>query len=133
VQRLTAVGETAVALAHELNQPLYQPLSAIVNYVEGAHLRFEKEIDANPALGEMLDRIGRVARRAAEVLRSLRGFTRKGDRAFGPVDVDKKARLAIELLEPQATREGVSLNLNLAEHCRRSQAIACRSNSFWLT
>ncbi|MGH8579523.1 MAG: PAS domain-containing sensor histidine kinase [Gammaproteobacteria bacterium] len=111
VQRLAAVGETAAALAHEINQPL----AAIVSYVEGASLRFQKEIGANPALGEMLHQTGRIARRAADVVRGLRGFTRKGDARFGPVDVNQKVRLAVELLEPQAARQAVSLRMKLAE------------------
>lgn len=111
VQRLAAVGETAAALAHEINQPL----AAMVSYVEGAGLRFQKEIGANPALGEMLDQMGRIARRAADVVRGLRGFTRKGDARFGPIDVNQTVRQAVRLLEPQAARQAVNLRMKLAE------------------
>lgn len=111
VQRLAAVGEAAAALAHELNQPL----AAIVSYVEGASLRFQKEIGATPALGEMLDQTGRSARRAAHVVRALRGFMRKGDATFGPVDVNHTVCEALRLLEPEAKRHAVRVRMELAQ------------------
>ncbi|MGH8658014.1 MAG: PAS domain S-box protein [Gammaproteobacteria bacterium] len=111
VQRLAAVGETAAALAHEINQPL----AAIGSYVEGASLRFQKEIGANPELGEMLDQTGRIARRAADVVRNLRGFARKSDGTFGPVHVNQAVREAVQLLEPQAARQAVGLRMKLAD------------------
>ncbi len=111
VQRLAAMGEAAAALAHELNQPL----AAIVSYVEGASLRFQKEIGTNPALGEILDQTGRSARRAAHVVRALRGFMRKGDASFRPIDVNHTVREALRLLEPEAKRRGVSVRMELAQ------------------
>jgi len=110
-QRLAVLGETAAALAHELNQPLV----SIANYVEGAKLRFQREIEANPSLGGMLDQTARIARRAADVVRSVREFTRKSAASFGPLDVNQSVREAVRLLEPEATRRQVRLRMRLAE------------------
>lgn len=76
VSRLTAMGEMASALAHELNQPL----SAIANYVRGARRLLDR---ADPSdltrLGEALDRAGDQALRAGDVIRRLRDFIGRGE------------------------------------------------------
>ncbi|MGH8659696.1 MAG: ATP-binding protein [Gammaproteobacteria bacterium] len=110
-QRLAVLGESAAALAHELNQPLV----SIVNYVEGAKLRFQGEIEANPSLGGMLDQTARIARRAANVVGSVREFTRKSDASFRPVDVNQSVREAVHLFAPEAKRYQVRLRMRLAE------------------
>jgi phosphoglycerate-specific signal transduction histidine kinase len=38
-------------MAHELNQPL----GAIANYLEGATIRYEKELKSNSGLGELVE------------------------------------------------------------------------------
>jgi two-component system, NtrC family, sensor kinase len=50
-QRLITVGELAGVMAHELNQPL----GAIANYLEGATIRYEKELKSNSGLGELVE------------------------------------------------------------------------------
>src|SRR6185437_9467868 len=69
VSRLTAMGEMASALAHELNQPL----SAIANYLRGSRRLLEKGDPADlPRLAEALDRAGDQALRAGDVIHRLR-------------------------------------------------------------
>ena len=75
VSRLTALGEMASALAHELNQPL----SAIANYVKGSVRLLDQ---AEPDLGKVrgaLDQAGDQALRAGEIIRRLRDFVSKGE------------------------------------------------------
>ena len=75
VSRLTALGEMASALAHELNQPL----SAIANYVKGS----ERLLAAEPAdkvkIGGALSSAAEQALRAGQIIRRLRDFVAKGE------------------------------------------------------
>jgi two-component system sensor kinase FixL len=76
VARLTAMGEMASALAHELNQPL----SAIANYLRGSRRLLDKGDPADRArLGEALDKAGDQALRAGDVIRRLRDFVGRGE------------------------------------------------------
>jgi two-component system sensor kinase FixL len=75
VSRLTAMGEMASALAHELNQPL----SAIASYVTGSmRLAETKEIDRSRLL-DALRRASDQAMRAGEIIKRLRDFVARGD------------------------------------------------------
>jgi two-component system sensor kinase FixL len=75
VSRLTALGEMASALAHELNQPL----SAISNYVAGSRAMLARE-GADPAkVGDALERASEQALRAGQIIRRLRDFVARGE------------------------------------------------------
>ena len=75
VGRLTAMGEMASALAHELNQPL----SAIANYLRGAEsLLKDEEIDRD-LLKEAVQKAGGQALRAGDVIQRLRNFIGRGE------------------------------------------------------
>jgi two-component system sensor kinase FixL len=75
VSRLSAMGEMASALAHELNQPL----SATANYIQGS-LRLLKEdpIDRD-VVAEALTIAGGQMFRAGDIIRRLRDFVSKGE------------------------------------------------------
>jgi two-component system, LuxR family, sensor kinase FixL len=76
VSRLTAMGEMASALAHELNQPL----SAIANYLRGARRLLAKDDPASlPRLTEALDKAADQAMRAGDVIHRLRDFIGRGE------------------------------------------------------
>jgi two-component system, LuxR family, sensor kinase FixL len=75
VSRLTAMGEMAASLAHELNQPL----SAIANYLNGARrLLANTSADNLPLLNKALDNAAQQALRAGEIIRRLRDFVARG-------------------------------------------------------
>ncbi len=76
ISRLTAMGEMAQALAHELNQPL----SAIANYLKGLRRLFESKSDEDSAI--VCDATGRAAEqsiRAGQIIRRLRDFVARGE------------------------------------------------------
>ena len=76
VSRLTAMGEMASALAHELNQPL----SAIANYLRGSRRLLDKGDPSDvPRLSEALDKAADQALRAGEVIHRLRDFIGRGE------------------------------------------------------
>ena len=77
ISRLTAMGEMASALAHELNQPL----SAIANYLKGSRRLIENERRRRAAarLRDALDKAAEQALRAGEIIRRLRDFVSRGE------------------------------------------------------
>ena len=71
ISRLTAMGEMASALAHELNQPL----SAISNYMTGSRrLLAGKSDEQSVMVREAVDRAVEQALRAGQIIRRLRDF-----------------------------------------------------------
>ena len=75
VSRLTALGEMASALAHEINQPL----AAIANYLKGSiRLLARDEIKVAP-ISDALERAASEALRAGEIIRRLRDFVARGE------------------------------------------------------
>jgi two-component system sensor kinase FixL len=76
ISRLTALGEMASTLAHELNQPL----SAIANYLKGTRRLLEKNGDGRSAtMREALDKAAEQALRAGQIIRRLRDFVSRGE------------------------------------------------------
>src|SRR6516162_1459910 len=86
VSRLTAMGEMASALAHELNQPL----SAIANYMKGSRRLLEDSTDERVTiLREAMDKAAEQALRAGQVIRRLRDFVARGESERRVEDVRK--------------------------------------------
>jgi two-component system, LuxR family, sensor kinase FixL len=75
VGRLTAMGEMASALAHELNQPL----SAVANYVKGSVRLLDEDPVDKDTIRNALSNAGDQALRAGQIIRRLRDFVGKGE------------------------------------------------------
>jgi len=76
ISRLTAMGEMASTLAHELNQPL----SAISNYLKGSVRLLEGTTDErSKTMREALDKAVDQAMRAGQIIRRLRDFVSRGE------------------------------------------------------
>jgi two-component system, LuxR family, sensor kinase FixL len=76
ISRLTAMGEMASTLAHELNQPL----SAITNYLNGSRRLLSDERDEKSAtIRAALDKAAEQAVRAGQIIRRLRDFVSRGE------------------------------------------------------
>ncbi|MFN3389393.1 MAG: sensor histidine kinase, partial [Allosphingosinicella sp.] len=75
VSRLTALGEMASALAHELNQPL----SAISNYVTGSRQLLARDGADPERVRDALERASEQALRAGQIIRRLREFVARGE------------------------------------------------------
>jgi two-component system sensor kinase FixL len=76
ISRLTAMGEMASTLAHEINQPL----AAIANYLKGSRRLLESGADDRSAM--LRDAIGKAADqalRAGQIIRHLRDFVARGE------------------------------------------------------
>ncbi|MGN6497772.1 MAG: PAS domain S-box protein, partial [Tsuneonella sp.] len=75
VSRLTALGEMASALAHEINQPL----SAIANYLTGSRTLLAREEVPTERISDALQRAADEALRAGDIIRRLRDFVARGE------------------------------------------------------
>jgi two-component system sensor kinase FixL len=76
MSRLTAMGEMASMLAHELNQPL----SAIANYLKGSRRLLEGDTDERSTkLRGAVDKAADQALRAGQIIRRLRDFVTRGE------------------------------------------------------
>jgi two-component system, LuxR family, sensor kinase FixL len=76
ISRLSAMGEMASALAHELNQPL----SAIANYMMGSRRLLEGHTDDNARLvRDAMDKAAEQSLRAGQIIRRLRDFVARGE------------------------------------------------------
>ena len=75
ISRLTAMGEMASTLAHELNQPL----SAIANYLKGSRRLLDAPAPDPARVAEALDKASDQALRAGQIIRRLRDFVARGE------------------------------------------------------
>lgn len=75
ISRLSAMGEMASALAHELNQPL----SAIANYLNGARRLLDKAPERDTRVDEAMEKAADQALRAGDIIRRLRNFLARGE------------------------------------------------------
>jgi two-component system, LuxR family, sensor kinase FixL len=104
ISRLTAMGEMASALAHELNQPL----SAIANYMKGSRRLLESSTDDRSALlRSAMDKAAEQALRAGQIIRRLRDFVARGESERRVESVKKLVEEASALALVGAKDQGV--------------------------
>lgn len=110
VSRLSAMGEMASALAHELNQPL----SAISNYIKGSRRLLSAIDDSNRAkIESAMDRAAEQALRAGQIIRRLRDFVARGETEKQVESLAKLIEEAGALGLSGAREQGVQLRFNL--------------------
>ncbi|PWC38036.1 nitrogen fixation protein FixL [Azospirillum sp. TSO35-2] len=73
VSRVSAMGQMASTLAHELNQPL----TAVINYARAAKRLMDRPEGVAKAM-DMVDKASAQAARAGQIIRHLRSFIEKG-------------------------------------------------------
>lgn len=114
VSRLSAMGEMASALAHELNQPL----SAISNYMKGSRRLLADSADPNaPKIEAALDRAAEQAIRAGQIIRRLRNFVSREESEKRVESLSKLIEEAGALGLTGAREQGVILRFALDPSC----------------
>lgn len=109
--RLSAAGELASQIAHELNQPL----AATANYASGVLKLTESHPNLSAAdLREPLEKLKRQVTRLGDVLKHVRQSIKRGHVRRGAVDLAEVMRNTREHCEWEANEAGVSLELNIA-------------------
>ena len=110
VTRMATLGELTAWITHEVNQPL----TGIVTN-GAACLRWLDK--APPALDEARRSVEDMisdARRASEVIHSIRALSKKTDAEKVPLDINDVIREASRLVQREAITHGASLRLELA-------------------
>jgi two-component system sensor kinase FixL len=102
ISRLSAMGEMATGLAHELNQPL----TAISNFLKGGQRLLELENPESRALVAM-GRAADESLRAGDIIRRLRDFVARGDSDRCVESLRKLSEEAIALALMGARERGV--------------------------
>ncbi len=111
VSRVSAVGELASGMAHELNQPL----SAINSYAQGCALRLESGEIGPQELIDVHQHIVTQAERAGTIIQRFRGFLRKQGVSCTDVDLNKAVEEALELFSSEARKRDIRIELALAK------------------
>lgn len=115
VSRLTAMGEMASSLAHELNQPL----SAITSYLRGAATLLKADQPDKARVREAIERSAEQALRAGDIIKRLREFVAKGETQHSlespAVLVEEAAALALVGAREQGVRVVLRCDHDLPE------------------
>jgi len=106
INRRLTVGEMAAAMAHEVSQPL----SAIASYVDVCQRQIkELPTEARETVATTLGKVAAQARRAGEVMRTVRGYLRAGESARRRVDLDTLIAEALDLADIEARNRRIAL------------------------
>ena len=110
ISRLTAMGEMASTLAHELNQPL----SAIANYMKGSRRLLEGRADEQSGMmRDAMDKAAEQALRAGQIIRRLRDFVARGESERRVESIKKLVEEASALALVGAKDQGVRVRFRL--------------------
>ena len=105
VGRVSALGELAASLAHELDQPL----GAILNNAETARIILAGKKPKISELGAIVDDIIEDDRRAGEVLDRIRAMVQKQSFRPSAVDVPQLFRDVVNLVQAVAAKKQIRL------------------------
>ena len=110
LSRVTTLGELSGSLAHELNLPL----GAILCNAQAAQ-RILANGGSDPAeMREILDDIVSEDKRAAEVIRRLRLWLKKGEVQQHPIRINKVVRDVLKLIRTDLISQSVTVTTELA-------------------
>ena len=110
VARVTALGELAASIAHEVNQPL----AAIVTSGAASTRWLSRPVPDIEEARRGLQSIVRYADRAGKIIHRIRELAKKAEPERGQVDLNDVIDEAIRLAHHEVTSHGISLRLELA-------------------
>jgi len=108
--RQAALGEMAMALAHELNQPL----GAIVNFAGAARRTLTARAIRVGELEDVLLNIGTEATRAGDIIKSLRSFLRGTPQPSTDASVDAAVKVVLGFAEPAMREQSIDFRVKFA-------------------
>lgn len=112
VSRLSAMGEMAATLAHELNQPL----AAMMNYAQATRRLLEGSAAEDAArLRDLMTKAVAQANRAGDIIRRLRSFVAQGESERSLDDIGDVVNEACALALIGARADGIETSLALDE------------------
>ncbi len=107
--RVTALGQLATGLAHEINQPL----ATVANYAGTLELALERVCPTEEEPRQLVVQIKHAALRAGNIVRRMRNFVRRGGVQASQVDLNDLVREVCELCRPELRDANVQLTLDL--------------------
>ena len=111
VSRLSAMGEMAATLAHELNQPL----AAMMNYAQATRRILQSsDQEGSERLRDLMTKAVDQAKRAGEIIRRLRVFVSQGETERTLDDISDVVNEACALALVGARSEGVETTMTMA-------------------
>ncbi|MGF6098551.1 sensor histidine kinase [Pseudomonas sp. 18175] len=109
VTRITALGELAASIAHEVNQPL----TAITSSGEACRRWLDRPVPDLDEARQSLDRIVSSACRASEVISRIRALSRKCDPLRKPESLDAIVNETLGLVQHELSRHKVRSRMEL--------------------
>lgn len=110
VNVLASIGQTAAAVAHELNQPL----TAVLSNAQALRRLLAREGRTSPLVDEILADIISEDRRAGDVIERMRRLMKKDVFDWAPVDVNAIVQDVTRVMAPEAANLGVRVETDLA-------------------
>jgi C4-dicarboxylate-specific signal transduction histidine kinase len=109
VSRMETMSELSAFLAHELNQPL----AMILTNAEAAQALLNQPQPELTEVREILTDIVSADRRAADVIRHLRGLLERGEPHRRDLSIDDAIHRVVHILGNELDDQGVTLDLSL--------------------
>lgn len=109
--RMTTMGELAVSIAHEVNQPL---MAVVTN--AGTCLRWLNAAEPNIDMArQAVERIVRDGHRAGDIITSLRNLARKTAPRLDRLSLDQVIRVVLDILQGEIRRHEIVAKAQLGE------------------
>jgi PAS domain S-box-containing protein len=105
--RLSVSEKLATALAHQLNQPL----AAVIGYTRAAQRLLKSGKEPMQSIVDAMDKAVDQTSRCGEIIRRTREFLSSGELQPAPIFVLDLVQEAMQLVTPQYTSNGVTLQL----------------------
>ena len=115
VARLTAMGELATSIAHEIRQPL----AAVVNNANAGLNWLNNQPPNLKQVRAALKRIVRDSERGSDVIGSIQGMLKKGEQERAWLDINDLIREVMSLVQGDLKDRGVSSRAELADDLPR--------------
>jgi PAS domain S-box-containing protein len=109
--RISTMGQLTASIAHEVNQPM----TAMIGNAQAALRWLAHQPPDVHETRQLLDRIVKDGRRASNVVDRIRDLTRKAAPQMERVDINPAIGEVIELARSEAMRNGISMQMRLAE------------------
>jgi PAS domain S-box-containing protein len=110
VTRVTTLGELAVSIAHEVNQPL----AAVLANAEACQLWLDRDIPNLDAARHSLEWIIKDGNRAADVIRRVRDLLKNSDTQKIPLAINDVVSDVLALVQRELLNHQVSVRMELA-------------------
>jgi signal transduction histidine kinase len=111
INRVSMMGELAVSIAHEVNQPL----AGVVNNASASLRWLAREVPNVEEVREGLHRIVRDGKRAGEVIARIRALTRRAEMLREKLDLNETIREVLTLVGDEAKKKSVIIRTRFAE------------------